>query len=707
MANNGISWSIRRGVEAMIRHLRHQDKRPRNLWIDALCINQEDDDRHESESGKSREGNKTNTGGNGGTRNTAKRGKKSQREENANQVRKGRVEGTKKRGEKSIQVKQMGTLYQKASCVLIWLGTDDKYEDGGAETLSDLRKVVSGSGASPAFRMETWRVKKLLERRWFYRLWVIQEVALSSGALIMWGFKDARNGALVTGQMSFDTFTRGLWKTLGDEKLSAEIAAVQSRLRAMDTFNASDRSTAVALYEVLFRFQNAQCENDRDRLYALNSLSRWPVEVDYGSDTDDIYTRFALKEVAVRLEFLNYAAAYALSSRASLLPSWVPDWRSTPMYSPLTIRKQPIQRRRPQRSPELVGEYTLFIQGRIVDTVRDVHPQVSSTSLEEFVRLHYDKFSNTENTANKDQLIDPMNTKFITTLTVGRQSFIPTDMINLLTKEGYEFKSGVERMGKLLELALKKLTTKLYSNRVSEKEVVYRDGENERIPTWNEMTRYDQHYLKKCLKEVGLTSQYPAVATIITNMWKEMADEDIKRRTIPLIYFHDTFDSWYRSKRNYLRDRFSLVKARAVFARTHLNDIWRKAALETKPGSYWELERRLNNIKSAIQEVMAERTCFTIESGEIGICHPSAQVGDLIVTIPDAETPLIMRRWTDEDLTDAVRKGMLEEEDLFYGKGAGKKRREYLRLVGDCYVHEYIDDDGHVGKEGIGEIRIL
>ena len=32
-----------------------------------------------------------------------------------------------------------------------------------------------------------WAVSQLFDLHWFWRLWVIQEVALSSSALIMWG----------------------------------------------------------------------------------------------------------------------------------------------------------------------------------------------------------------------------------------------------------------------------------------------------------------------------------------------------------------------------------------------------------------------------------------------------------------------------------------------------------------------------------------
>lgn len=377
------------------------------------------------------------------------------------------------------------------------------------------------------------------------------------------------------------------------------------------------------------------------------------------------------------------------------------------MYSPLTIHKHPVRRFPPQRKPELVGKYTLLVQRRIVDTIRDVQRRVSSTGLEKSIRFYYDMFLRTSNKANEDHLIDPMNTRFITTLTAGRQNFIPTDMINLLTEESPAYESAVGNLNKLLALAHENLTTKLYTKRVSEEEVVYWDGEKERIPTWDEMVKYDLYQMKKCLEEVGLATQYPGVAAIITNMWEKTTEEDLKLKSIPSIYFQDPFDSWYGSKKNYWSDRFRLVKPRAVCARTHLNNIWRKVALDTEPRWLWEFKSRLDKLKTTIQGVMAERTWLTTESGELGICHPSAKPGDLIVTIPNAETPFIMRPWTDDDWWNAALKGMLKEEDLFHGKGAKKKRREYLRLVGDCYLYEYMEDNGHVGKEGVREIRIM
>ncbi|KAH8900958.1 hypothetical protein GQ53DRAFT_611188, partial [Thozetella sp. PMI_491] len=71
---NGKALGIRRNLEEALRHLRHRDK-PRLLWIDAICINQDD------------------------------------------------------RAEKADQVPLMRNIYSRAERTLVWLGQPgDKYD---------------------------------------------------------------------------------------------------------------------------------------------------------------------------------------------------------------------------------------------------------------------------------------------------------------------------------------------------------------------------------------------------------------------------------------------------------------------------------------------------------------------------------------------------------------------------------------------------
>ncbi|KAF1993408.1 hypothetical protein P154DRAFT_417563, partial [Amniculicola lignicola CBS 123094] len=66
---------IRRTVAKMLQYLRFPDKRQRFLWIDALCVSQDD------------------------------------------------------YMEKEKQVNRMGSIYREAKRVLIWLGQEEEYDD--------------------------------------------------------------------------------------------------------------------------------------------------------------------------------------------------------------------------------------------------------------------------------------------------------------------------------------------------------------------------------------------------------------------------------------------------------------------------------------------------------------------------------------------------------------------------------------------------
>lgn len=130
------AWNIGRSVETMIKYLRFPKGQCRQLWVDALCIRQE---------GK---------------------------------------------GEKEKQVHRMGEIYEGAERVLIWLGTDDQYNDGGIQTLHEIAKYSRiFTNSKPPFDTR-WTADKFLRRRWFSRLWVIQKVALARKAIVICGQRD-------------------------------------------------------------------------------------------------------------------------------------------------------------------------------------------------------------------------------------------------------------------------------------------------------------------------------------------------------------------------------------------------------------------------------------------------------------------------------------------------------------------------------------
>lgn len=137
--------SIGRNLELALRHLRYACK-PRKLWIDAECINQDDD------------------------------------------------------AEKSVQVRRMTRIYRSASRVIAWLGPAKDGSDLAMSTLECVgAQVVATADAmfmpAPGAQKKDWyepgkelpygpeiwdALRRLLDREWFTRRWVIQEITLAN-----------------------------------------------------------------------------------------------------------------------------------------------------------------------------------------------------------------------------------------------------------------------------------------------------------------------------------------------------------------------------------------------------------------------------------------------------------------------------------------------------------------------------------------------
>ncbi|KAE9376548.1 hypothetical protein N431DRAFT_529685 [Stipitochalara longipes BDJ] len=134
------SFYVRNNLASALKHFRQKD-RDVDLWVDALCIDQEHGDRN---------------------------------------------------GEKAAQVARMNEIYSEAENVCVWLGPG---KPESKETFEFLRNILDlkflddqiNTKANP----EKWMlVINLMKNKWFSRRWVIQELALAKTATVHWGGAD-------------------------------------------------------------------------------------------------------------------------------------------------------------------------------------------------------------------------------------------------------------------------------------------------------------------------------------------------------------------------------------------------------------------------------------------------------------------------------------------------------------------------------------
>ena len=290
--------TVTQNLEQALRYLR-SPAQSRTLWVDAICINQED------------------------------------------------VE------EREQQVERMGDIYRSARQVLVWLGTNSHDSALAIQTLNSLGQSIKVNWKAESFQPKalanadlampnvplpynenTWRsINDLLGRSWFKRLWVWQEVLLALKAEIRCSYD----------KIDWHTFCQAIyciyfkvgelepWVRLGVKDLP-------ERLQNLNSL-AQPYSSQYALSALLERLANCECLDPRDKMNALLHLLS-PSERAAMPKPDYTQSPYRIFQNVI-LGFMNYFNDLNLLSfcewdGGSLKkPSWVPDWSRPRISWPL------------------------------------------------------------------------------------------------------------------------------------------------------------------------------------------------------------------------------------------------------------------------------------------------------------------------------------------------------------------------------------
>jgi Heterokaryon incompatibility protein (HET) len=218
-----------------LRQSRRQSRTNRILWVDAICINQNDV------------------------------------------------------YEKNTQVARMGDIYAKAESVVVYLGeateaTDQsmdylmQIEERGISQIPSTIKLSEVTGREDDLRLEEG-FRDILSRPWFQRVWIVQDVFNARAAVVHCGSK----------AVSSKTFARAsqLWLDKPDG-LSQQV------LNLMPGSRRDDRvASKYQLYDLLQRFQHAKATDPRDKIYALLGMvddgnSKITILQDYSMSQKDL-----------------------------------------------------------------------------------------------------------------------------------------------------------------------------------------------------------------------------------------------------------------------------------------------------------------------------------------------------------------------------------------------------------------------------------
>jgi hypothetical protein len=236
--------------------------------------------------------------------------------------------------EKSRQVQMMGSIFESAQRVVIWLGTRSKDSDLAMDTIAGLKDISDFEHITE----QAWRaIESLFRRPWFSRIWVLQE------------FKRGRNPVFLCAKKSFSwdkigEAICGLWTTpshrldLKHVKLYREVGKVISmastRLEMPLDANIEPQEAAQHFQRKLRNYGSSQATLPHDKIYGLLGLSDAfafansnPPSIDYSREVTNVYMEWAIFLISIQSQLDLIYEATTLKTSDPQLPSWTPDWR--------------------------------------------------------------------------------------------------------------------------------------------------------------------------------------------------------------------------------------------------------------------------------------------------------------------------------------------------------------------------------------------
>jgi hypothetical protein len=307
---SGYPLEITESLDSALRHLRHAD-RSRVMWIDAICINQNDI------------------------------------------------------SERNHQVQLMGTIYAKARQTVVWLGS----AADGSDLVMD--GIAGGDVKDEDMLCFSHYMHKLMARPWWSRSWIIQEVALARAVLIQCGMRttsffdfcmefrrlksrfvenknhDPEAGASIKKSVQFlagldpaDFFMCPVdlhWEGVRDGELAKTVHSIIGIWWTLSEYTlyslssiVQDSSRQPLSFPVIHeRAKRFRAKDPRDLIYSLLSISSFhgpQISPDYGKTTASVFS----KAMAVTI-LENFPKAYLVwplySKQGHILglPSWVPN----------------------------------------------------------------------------------------------------------------------------------------------------------------------------------------------------------------------------------------------------------------------------------------------------------------------------------------------------------------------------------------------
>jgi hypothetical protein len=261
------TYLVTDSVYQALRELRHADE-SRLLWIDAVCINQAD------------------------------------------------------LTERKEQVQAMRQIYTHAEQVIVWLG---RAPQGASNDFKMFRKLEDHTNEEKfeiLSTSSTWKnvLTDITTRKWWTRVWVLQEVVANKNVIIRVG-KD---------ELTWQAMSSVILFCNSNLTSSFDVhEGIHGFIKVVSELQSTSEDPRFGLLQHADTFRNRQATDARDKLYALIGLLKDPwkalIEPNYQPSSHEVFADFTANCIA---EYKSLAILALAEQSPTTGTTWAVDWNS-------------------------------------------------------------------------------------------------------------------------------------------------------------------------------------------------------------------------------------------------------------------------------------------------------------------------------------------------------------------------------------------
>ncbi|TVY30682.1 Heterokaryon incompatibility protein 6,OR allele [Lachnellula hyalina] len=298
--------------------------------------------------------------------------------------------------ERSIQTSNMRSVYKSAESVAVWLGLEYRKSSEAIQFARDLAACDEGAASAlvrdPAREEHLEALVTLFRRQYWWRIWVIQEVACGRSTTVYCG-ADAIEWRELNSVCDIFKKEEGHLRDFFYNRPSYGLTLIRGGPRSLQLSRYSPDLVAPPLLELLLSHKSKMSTDPKDKV-SHDTFGA----LDYSLSMRDVYTHTARHIISTSRKLDVICVKQHDVSRFNL-PSWAPDWTRPPANSGSSVVG--LQHHEPEFAAagnslaqfEFLNDgYVLKAAGLIVSTIailgmpfkQKVHPRFIEPALHAF-----------------------------------------------------------------------------------------------------------------------------------------------------------------------------------------------------------------------------------------------------------------------------------------------------------------------------------